>query len=127
FDHADALVVVRAANKTKNVHGGRISWADYVSWRDETRGFAGLGVWTTYFPTLTGEGNVERVDGAMVSGVLLPLLGVAPLHGRTLKPGDDVAGSADVAVLSFGLWQRRYGADPGIVGHTIQIGNRATL
>lgn len=127
FHRADELIVIYSANRAKNVHGGRISWADYASWRDDSRALADAGVWTTYFPTLTGEGDVERVDGAVVSGNLLPLLGVAPLHGRTLKPGDDVAGSADVAVLSFGLWQRRYGADPAIVGHAIQIGNRATL
>jgi len=127
YHRADELIVVRASNLSKNIEGGRISWADYTSWRDRSRGLEGLGVWTTYFPTLTDGGFVERVDGVFVSGNVMPLLGVAPLYGRTLLPDDDAAGRSDVVVLAYGLWQRRYGADTKMIGRPIQINGRATV
>ena len=71
--------------------------------------------------TLTGDDNPERVRGSRVTASLMPLLGIAPRLGRNFTPAEDLDGTAGVAILSDGLWRRRYGADEHVLGRTIQI------
>ena len=71
--------------------------------------------------TLTGDDNPERVRGSRVTASLMPLLGIAPRIGRPFTPAEDLDGTAPVAILSDGLWRRRFGADPQSLGRTIQI------
>ncbi len=70
---------------------------------------------------LTGDGNPELLDGERVSSNLFSVLGVSPALGRDLRPDDNIPGSAHVAVLSHGVWLRRFGADPGIIGQEIRL------
>ena len=70
--------------------------------------------------TLSADGGAERVDGEMVSGEYFGGLGVTAAAGRLISP-DDERGGAQVAVLSYPYWSRRFGADPGIVGRQITI------
>src|SRR5580765_3557429 len=73
---------------------------------------------------LTGQGEPERLFGSRVSANLFPILGVTPLIGRTFtREEDQLSGGTDerVALLTYGLWVRRFGADPGIVGRTIHL------
>ena len=72
---------------------------------------------------LSGRGEPLRIDGAKVSAKLIPLLGVRPLVGRDFAVDEDRPG-VDVALLSFGLWQARYGGDPAIVGQTVTLDRR---
>jgi len=67
-----------------------------------------------------GTGGPERITAARVSFSIFPMLGVPPLIGRTYTRGEDES-RANVAVLSYGLWQRRYAADPNIVGRTVDL------
>ncbi len=70
---------------------------------------------------LTGQGEPERLNGSRVSANLFPVLGVTPLHGRTFTEDEDEIGHNRVAILTHGLWVRRFGADPAIVGRTILL------
>ena len=70
---------------------------------------------------LFDRGNAERLKGRPVSAEFFSVLGVAALLGRTFRPGEDAPGAAPVAVVSEGLWRRRFGADSGIVGRAILI------
>ena len=69
---------------------------------------------------LAGDGRPERVQGTSVSANLFRTLGIDPIAGRAFSPDDERPGTR-VAVLSWGLWQRRYGADAGIVGRQIRL------
>ena len=71
---------------------------------------------------LTGTGGEpERVDVSPVTANFLPLLGVDPLHGRHFTAEEEAPGGPKVVILSYGLWQRRYGGDPTIVGGRIRL------
>ena len=70
---------------------------------------------------LTGGGEPQKVEGRRVTAGFFPLLGVAPQLGRVFEPEEDQPGANRVAVLSHGLWQRRFGRDPGVVGRDILL------
>jgi predicted permease len=79
-----------------------------------------------WFVNLTGEGSPERLRVALVSGNFFGALGAPPEAGRLLAPEDDHAGRDSVAVVSYGLWQRRFGGDPSIIGRTILLNEQPT-
>ena len=98
-----------------------VSPADYFDYQEQARSFDGLGAAQAWGGTLGGGDQPERVSGLQVSANLLEVLGVPALHGRTFVEGEDQRGRDRVAVLSYGLWQRRFGADPRIVGRDISV------
>jgi putative ABC transport system permease protein len=71
--------------------------------------------------TLTSGGAPERIEGAGVSASFFDLLRVRPLHGRGFQHGENEPGESKVVVLGHGLWTRRFAADPGIVGQSVQL------
>jgi len=123
FQKPDELVAVYAGIPTKNLTGVNISYPDYTSWRDESKSFTALGIWTWNSPSFTGEGagGAERVEGAEVSPNLFPLMGVRPILGRTFVESEGVQGNAHVVILGYGVWQRRFSGDRNIVGRTVTI------
>ena len=93
---------------------------DLADYARANRTLAGLAVFTNWTANLTGAGDAERLEGTRVGGEFFALLGARPLLGRTLDAGDATA-SARIAVLTHGLWTRRFGADPAVVGTTIVL------
>ena len=82
-------------------------------------GLAAYGIWQF---KLTAADEVEQVWGEVVSGNYFDVLGVRPLKGRMLSAGDDlVPGGSPVVVIGHRLWQRRFGADPDVIGRTVSI------
>jgi putative ABC transport system permease protein len=102
-----------------------VSFTNYLDWRAQNQVFAEVGGYHSITFTLTGTGDAEELPGAMASHGLFNLLGVAPLLGRWFTPEEDKAGRSKVAMLSYGVWQRRFGGDPNIVGRTVTFGKGA--
>lgn len=75
---------------------------------------------------LTGDGPPERVAAARISSNFFATLGVAPVYGRLFRPDEEQGGGHDVAIVSWGLWQRRFGGDPRVVGRTVPVNGRPT-
>lgn len=98
------------------------SYLDYADLRDSTQSFTGLLAYHDDFMSITGSGKPERVYGALVSSNYFEVLGVRPILGRSLQSTapNERLGTAE-AVLGYGLWQKRFGADPLIIGKTVQI------
>jgi putative ABC transport system permease protein len=71
--------------------------------------------------TMTGRGDPVRLQGARVSATFFDLLGVRPAHGRAFVDGENEPGRSKVVVLGHRLWTLRFGADPGVVGQTVQL------
>ena len=92
---------------------------DYASWQT-LKAFESVAMVATDAFTIS-EASPERIRGARVTSTLLPLLGVSPRFGRAFTPDEDDVSAPPAAILSDGLWQRRFGADPAAVGRIIQI------
>ncbi len=95
--------------------------ANFVDWRNQNTVFEGMAAILPQSFNLTGAGEPERLRGRAVSASLFPLLGVEPQIGRVFTNAEDQRGSNQVVVLSYALWQRRFGGDNGIVGKTLNL------
>jgi predicted permease len=95
---------------------------DYIDYRDRNHTFEDLVAESRWPVILTGHGDPERLIGVKLSGNGLTSLGAQAVIGRILQPDDDQPGAARVVNISYALWQRRYAADPEILGKTITLG-----
>jgi putative ABC transport system permease protein len=91
--------------------------------RQASRSFAQLGLAQANRLVLTGRGDPEQLGAVFVQGDFFKVLGTRAVVGRTLEAGDDTPGDPKVAVLSYGLWQRKFGGDPRAVGQVANLGN----
>jgi predicted permease len=100
---------------------GPVSPADYLDYRGAARSFDAIGAAQAWAATLTGGDRPERLAGLQVSTSLFQVLGVSPIAGRTFVDDEDAPGRNRVVVLGHALWQRRFAADPRIVGRSISL------
>ena len=103
---------------------GTASPPNFTDWRADSSAFREMAAYTATAGVLGGAGDPQRVAGAAVTGGFFPVLAAGPLIGRAISESDAVVGQDRVVVLSYGLWQRRFGADPGIAGRTLQLDGR---
>lgn len=104
-----------------------VSAAEYLDYRERNRSFSQVAGFESDGFNLTGSGSPLRVNAARLTASAFPLLGVSPILGRTFAEAEGRAGADHVVVLSYGLWQRQYGADPGIVGTNIKLDEKSYL
>src|SRR5882762_2527457 len=97
---------------------------NFLDWQRQNTVFTGMAAMSERSFNLTGVGEPERLDGRRVSANLFDLLGVPALLGRTFVPEDDRSGSR-VVLLSYSLWQRRFGSDPGIIGRAVTLNGQS--
>ena len=95
--------------------------ANYVDWKTQNQSFADMAASHETSFNLTGDGEPERVSAYSVTANFFPLLGVQPLLGRSFLAGEDRPGANKVAVLSYSLWQSRYGGDRNILNRDILL------
>ncbi len=100
---------------------GQISQPEYWDLREQSRSFSRLAAYSNGTLTITGSGRPERWRAGYLTADALPLLGVSPVRGRGFAAEDDLPGRPPVVILSDGLWRRRFGADPAIVGRTLVL------
>ena len=98
-----------------------VATGEVVDYRRRAKTLSEVAAWGEGQVNLTGDGDPERVSSANVTANLFSTLGVGAMMGRTFSAAEDVRNGPNVVVLGHALWSRRYGADPGIVGRTIQI------
>lgn len=98
-----------------------VNAAHFRSWEQQCRSCEKGAVLNPQTYSLTGGGEPEQVDGVACSWRLFDVLGVEPQLGRTFVESDDKPGASAYVVISDALWRRRFGADPGMIGKTVQI------
>lgn len=121
FKDAERLVTIQEAKDGNSWN--TVSFGDYVDFRERQQSFDEIAAFTaTWNFNLFGAGEPAQLQGQYVSANLFSMLGVAPARGRDFLPAEDKAGAqVQVAILSHGLWQRQFGADPNIIGRSINL------
>ncbi len=123
FQAPERLVMLRSLLQTEN-ENLPVPWPDFQDWRAQQSSFETLAGYYEHDYTLLGAGDPVRLRGAMVTSDLFPLLGVAPQLGRVFTSTEEAPGVHSV-ILSHSLWQRRFNADPAVIGRTVNIKERS--
>lgn len=121
YPQPERLVTVAESNPERGFPVFSTSPPNYVDWRDQAKSFSALAAVNTERLNLTGEGEPEVIAAARVSAEFWQVMGVRFHHGRPFGRDEDAVGKGQVAVLSQGLWERRFGADPAVIGKTVQL------
>jgi predicted permease len=100
-----------------------ISYPNFLDWSRQNHSFSSLAAFRGETFTMTGIGAPERLDADMVSAAFFPLLGVNPIVGRNFEEKEDQLGAARAALISEGLWKRKFGGAADIVGKSIRLDN----
>jgi putative ABC transport system permease protein len=98
-----------------------VNYEHYRFWREQSRAFEALAVVSPQKAPLVSGGEPEAVGGAAVSANLFAMLGVEAQLGRTFRPEEEQPSKSGVMVITDGLWRRRFGASPSVVGETVQL------
>ena len=115
------LVMIWSANPARGWQHTDVSLSDAVDWKERTGVFEDLAMANRASFNLTGGDQPERVTGMKVSANLFRVLGTPPAVGRDFEEGEAGPGGPRVAIVSWGLWQRRLGGDPGAIRTEIHL------
>jgi putative ABC transport system permease protein len=113
------LVMLWEMNRPRERHQNVVNPANLLDWEEQTDVFEDVAAFFDMRANLTGAGDPVEVPVQLATPNLFRVLGVEPIKGRGFAPEDAEPNAPKVVVLSYGLWQRRFGADPGIVGKTL--------
>jgi putative ABC transport system permease protein len=124
FVQSSRLVAIFETDANRGIIHGTASAAEFLDWQDMNHVFQSMAAFRPSSVTLTGDGEPEQRYGVQVSGDFFRLLGVKPYLGRDFLPEEELPGHEKVAILTYGLWQRRYGGDPQLVGKTVLVDSK---
>jgi putative ABC transport system permease protein len=131
YQHSDRLLRIFTEFPTMSDGGLRHFWMsapEYLELKRDSRSFEAMEGWTNQGANLAGADQPVRATAGYVTGGMLSMLGVSPERGRLLSEEDDRPNAPRTAVLSYGLWQRAYGGDLGVMGRDIRLnGNQCTV
>jgi hypothetical protein len=121
FAQPDRLVRIFETNDKLHLSQFASSVPNYVSWKEQAQSFEQMGIIGFVSLNLTGTGDPEQFNATSISPSLMPLLGLQPVFGRSFHEDEEKLGSPPVAMLSEGLWKRRFGDDRALIGKTITL------
>jgi predicted permease len=123
FPDPDRLVMVWQHDVRDPDNHNIVSFPNFQDWKALNHVFSDIAIFDSAGKSysLSGERNPEQVSGLRVSADFFPVLGIHPMLGRVFSPEEEIAGRDREVILSYGLWKRRYGGDPAIIGKTIRI------
>ncbi|MFN7944435.1 MAG: ABC transporter permease [Blastocatellia bacterium] len=122
YPHAERLMTIWENHQARGGPENEFtSPTGFEDWRDQAASFDQVAAYAGWQPTLTGQNEPEQLNGAVVSHNVFTLLGVGPQLGRAFSPEEDKAGAERVVIIGYGLWQRRFGGDPSLIGRTISL------
>jgi predicted permease len=119
YDRPDGLVALYS--RTAEFPHSSISYPNFLDWRRDNHSFSALAAFRGDNFNLTGMGTAERLKAEMVSATFFPILGVKPIVGRVFIEQEDQVGGAPVALISEGLWKRKFGLAPDAVRKSLNL------
>jgi predicted permease len=121
FAHPDRLVLVRAARPQQGQVRLPLSYPNFLDFSVRNHTLDGVAAWTSGDVALTGSGDPEQVQYALVTANLFDVLGVRAGEGRTFRPDENQHGTAPVVIITQGFRQRHFGDDAGVVGRLLRL------
>ena len=122
FPEADRLVWM---NETGEEVANRwVSYPNFQDWRMRNQSFEGMSLFRGWAVNMSGVGETESLDARMVTSDYFRVMRFAPVVGRDFAEEDDKPGAPAVTIISYSLWQQRFGADPNVVGRSINLDDR---
>ncbi len=126
FKNSERLVALRQTTTQRKDDLDFASYPNFTDWRTQNKVFEQLAVFRNVNRTLTGADQPVRLQSAIVSANIFQLLGATPSLGRAFLPEEDMPGASSYAViLSHGLWQRRFGSDPKVLGRNLTLSGKS--
>src|SRR5271167_192300 len=122
YPHPDQLMTLHESKP--NFQTGSISFPNFRDWRKDNHTFSAMAISRPFAFSLTGAGEAIQVNGEFVTSDYFSILGVMAMLGRTFSPGEDEIGANPVALISEGLWQRKFTSSPDIVGKAMTLDGR---
>jgi putative ABC transport system permease protein len=119
--HSDRLVVALELNPHQTRETTNVSPADFEDWKNQSHSFESLAAYAFDEVNLTGSGVPEKVQGFQVTANFFATVEVKPVLGRGFLAEEEQPGRDNVAVLSHGLWERRFSGDPAILGKSVKL------
>ena len=121
FPELDRVVAIWHQWPSRGVLHNEVTMADYLDWTQQNKTFANIGLYRWWSANLTGVDSPERVQGFLLSANFFDTVGVRPFMGRNFSGDENTPGKDSVAILTYSLWQRRFGGDPNIINKTVTI------
>src|SRR5579862_901601 len=121
FKDAARLVFIRKQNPSRGWTNNPVSPLEILGWRDQSGAFEDVAAFSGHSCVLTGSEAAEEDPCETPSSNLFSVLGVKPFRGRTFVADEDKPEGARVVLLSYGLWQRRFGGDESLIGRSIDV------
>jgi predicted permease len=123
FPEPERLLAVYA--KSATFEESSITYPNFLDWQKDNHSFAALGAFRSDDFNLTSQGEPERLHGHMISAEFFPAYGIQPLLGRNFRPEEDQPGAGPVVLISDGLWKRKFGSSPEVLGKSITLNGKA--
>jgi putative ABC transport system permease protein len=127
FAAPERLVAVGSTQIDDRSRFSSLSYPDFADFKAQQSEFERMAAYYTRNLTLQSGGGAARLEGAVVSADLFPLLGVNPILGRAFRPEEDKARGGRVVMLSHALWRNRFSADPGIIGKALSLNGESYM
>ena len=124
FHDPERIVLVWGDLPAEDNNRSQVSATDVDDWRRQNAVFEEVTTYSNWSATLLGEGEPERIHGIQVGDGYFSVMKGTPLLGRTFLPEEQEDGKDFVVVLGYGLWQRRFGGDPAVVGQKVTLSGR---
>ena len=125
YAEGDRLAIVWENRKSgKGNPQNVINLGNFFDWKDQNTVFSDMAAFFDQNANLTGDGDPEEIPAQIATTNLFSLLGVNPIKGRAFAPDDGKTGESRVVVISYDLWQRRFGGDPNIIGRKLTLNNQ---
>jgi putative ABC transport system permease protein len=116
------LVLIWGEERQRGIERGQVSYPDVEEWLRQNQVFEDVAAYTgAWTPVLSGPSEAAQLGGMRVSDRFFRVMKTQTLVGRTFMPGEQFENGGDIAVLSYGLWERSFGKDPNIVGRKISL------
>ncbi len=128
YEEVDRLVLIEGNSMVREESEGGATFPDPRDWPGIDRAFDGIAEFSSGIGlTMSGEGAPERIRGALVTADFVDVLGGEPILGRGFRPEEEDLDAGHVILIGEGLWRRRFGADPNIVGQTVSAGGTSRV